>query len=113
MLNVNWAPLVGGCVIKKEAWEKIPANVREPLLTAATRAGQEIRASSRKESAEAVAAMQKRGLTVDELSPEMTEQWRKEAEKLYPDIRGRIVPADIFDEVQKYVQEYRSSGASK
>jgi TRAP-type C4-dicarboxylate transport system substrate-binding protein len=113
MLDINWAPLVGACVIKKEAWDKIPADIRAPLLTAATRAGKEIRANSRKESAEAVAAMQKRGLIVHELSPDMIEQWRKEAEKSYPDIRGRIVPADIFDEVQKYVQQYRSSGANK
>jgi TRAP-type C4-dicarboxylate transport system substrate-binding protein len=111
MLNLNWAPLVGACVVRKETWEKIPPAVREPLLAAAARAGKEIRANSRKESAEAVAAMQKRGLTVHEPSPEVVEQWRKEAEKTYPDIRGRIVPAEIFDEVQREIQAYRASGA--
>jgi TRAP-type C4-dicarboxylate transport system substrate-binding protein len=113
MLNLNWAPLVGACVIKKEAWEKIPAELREPLLTAAARAGKEIRASSRKESVEAVVAMQKRGLMVHDISAEGTEQWRREAEKSYPDIRGRIVPADIFDELQHELQEHRHSGTSK
>ena len=113
MLNINWAPLVGACVIKKEAWDKIPSDMREPLMAAATRAGKEIRANSRKESAEAVVAMQKRGLKVSDLSPETTEQWRKEVEKSYLYIRGHIVPADIFDEVQKYLQEYRSSGTKK
>jgi TRAP-type C4-dicarboxylate transport system substrate-binding protein len=113
MLNLNWAPLVGACVVKKEAWDKIPTEVREPLLAAAARAGKEIRANSRKESADAVVAMQKRGLNVHDLTPEMTEQWRKEVEKSYPDIRGHIVPADIFDEVQQQLQAYRSSGANK
>jgi TRAP-type C4-dicarboxylate transport system substrate-binding protein len=113
MLNLNWAPLVGACVVKKEAWEKIPAASREVLLAAATKAGKEIRANSRKENADAVVAMQKRGLKVQDLTPEQVEQWRKEVEKTYPEIRGRLVPADIFDEVQRYLQEYRSAGTNK
>jgi hypothetical protein len=57
--------------------------------------------------------MQKRGLKVQTASPEIVEQWRKEAEKTYPEIRGRLVPADIFDEVQRYLQEYRSAESKK
>src|SRR5215471_1589286 len=47
MLNLDWAPLVGACVIKKDVWEKIPQEARGPLLAAANRAGKEIRANSR------------------------------------------------------------------
>jgi len=109
MLNLNWAPLVGACVVKKDVWEKIPAASREALMTAAARAGAEIRQGSRKESVEAVAAMQKRGLTVHDLSPDLVERWRQEAEKSYPEIRGHIVPAEIFDEVRQRVQADRSA----
>jgi TRAP-type C4-dicarboxylate transport system substrate-binding protein len=111
MLALNYAPLVGACVVRKDTWDKIPPASRETLLTAAARAGKEIRANSRKESAEAVAAMQKRGLIVHEPGPEVVEQWRREAEKTYPEIRGRIVPADIFDEVQQQIRQYRAPGA--
>ena len=113
MLNLNWAPLVGACVVKKETWDKVPVGVRETLLAAATSAGKEILANSHKESADAVAAMQKRGLTVHEPNPQVVEQWRTEAEKTYPDIRGRIVPAEVFDQVQHELQEYRASGGIK
>jgi len=113
MLNLNWAPLVGACVVKKEVWEKIPTAARQPLLAAAARAGQQIRARSRKENTEAVAAMQKRGLTVHEPSAEVVERWRKETEKTYPEIRGGIVPADIFDQVQQALREYRAAGNHK
>jgi hypothetical protein len=34
--------------------------------------------------------------------------WRAEAEKVYPDIRGTIVPEDVFDEAQRLIQEYRA-----
>jgi TRAP-type transport system periplasmic protein len=113
MLKLNWAPLVGACVVAKDTWDKVPAGAKEALLQAATQAGREIQASSRKESDEAVEAMKKRGLKAKEVTPEMENQWRAEAEKVYPEIRGRIVPADIFDEVQRLVKEYRANGAKK
>ncbi len=113
MLKLNWAPLVGACIVKRDAWEKIPAAARESLLGAAVQAGKEIRANSRKENDEAVVAMQKRGLKVHEPTPDQIQLWRKEAEKTYPEIRGRLIPAEVFDEVQQYVREYRASGARK
>ena len=113
MLDLNWAPLVGACVVRKESWDKVPTAARESILTAAARAGREIRTGSRKESDDAVAAMQKRGLTVHEPSADVVEQWRKLAETIYPEIRGRIVPADIFDQVQHETQRYRAGSQSK
>jgi TRAP-type C4-dicarboxylate transport system substrate-binding protein len=113
MLELNWAPLVGACVIKKEPWEKIPAATREALLKAAAEAGKEIQANSRKENEEAVTAMKKRGLTVHPVSDELETEWRVATEKYYPQIRGRIVPADIFDEVIRLLKEYRSGDAER
>lgn len=113
MLELNWSPLVGACVIKKETWDKIPPSSREALLTAAARAGKEIRASSRKESADAVAAMRKRGLKVHSLTPQAEEQWRAAVEKTYPEIRGGLVPAEVFDELMQKVKAYRAGAATK
>lgn len=113
MLKINWAPLVGACVIAKDSWDKIPAAARETLLHAAQQAGKEIQASSRKESDNAVEAMKKRGLKTEEMSPEMEGQWRTEVEKVYPQVRGRIVPADIFDEVERLVKEHRANNGNK
>ena len=113
MLDLHWAPLVGACVIKKEAWEKIPAEARETMLKAAAEAGKEIRSNSRKESDDSVTAMKKRGLTVHELTAEQEAKWRAGAEEIYPDLRAKIVPADIFDEVQRLLREYRGAGGRK
>ena len=113
MLDIRWAPLVGACVVRKEIWAKIPAAARETLLKAATEAGKEIRANSRKESEESVTAMKKRGLIVHKLTPEQEAKWRAGAQEIYPDMRGKIVPADIFDEVQRLLKEYRAGGGKK
>jgi len=113
MLDLNWAPLVGACIVRQATWEKLPAAQREQMLKAAAQAGKEIKANSRQEADEAVAAMKKRGLQVTPVSPALEAEWRTAAEEAYPKIRGKIVPADIFDEVLRLLKEYRASKPAK
>jgi len=109
MLEVNWAPLVGGAVIRKQTWEKIPAEFRQEFLKIAAETGQEIKAAGRKESDDAVEAMRKKqGLQVYVPSPEVTEEWRRVVRSAYPKIRGAMVPADMFDKLESVLKEYRS-----
>lgn len=107
MLELNWAPLVGACIVRQETWDRIPAPQRAEMLKAAQQAGKEIKANSRLEAAEAAAAMQKRGLQITPVPPALEGEWRTAAEAAYPIIRGKIVPAEIFDEVQRLLKEYR------
>jgi TRAP-type C4-dicarboxylate transport system substrate-binding protein len=108
MLELNWVPLVGACVIRKETWEKIPAEWHGALLKAAAATGAEIKANGRKESDASVKAMEKRGLKVTKVTPELEAQWRTAAEAAYPQIRGPVVPADMFDQALAAIQEYRA-----
>lgn len=109
MLDLNWAPLVGAMVVRKETWEKIPADVRAKLAGSAATAGKEIKAAGRKESEDSVAAMQKRGLKVTRITPETEAEWRVGAEAVYPKIRGKLVPEDIFDQTMRFLEEYRAT----
>jgi TRAP-type C4-dicarboxylate transport system substrate-binding protein len=109
MIDLKWAVLVGGHVIKKSVWESIPPDTRKVLEAAADVAGHEIQENGRKEGEQAIAAMVKRGLKVHRLTPELEARWVVAAEESYPKIRGTIVPADIFDEVQRLLKEYRAT----
>jgi hypothetical protein len=51
--------------------------------------------------------MKKRGLKVQAMTPQIEAEWRQVAAELYPMIRGRLVPADQFDEVQRVLAQYR------
>ncbi len=108
MLDMNWVPLPGACVVTKKTWDNIPPNTQKAMREAAETAGKAIREQARREMTEAVEAMQKRGLIVHELTPEAEAAWRNLAESLYPRIRGSLVPADLFDEVQSLLREYRA-----
>ncbi len=112
MLELNWAPLVGAAVVRKDAWDRVPAAAREAMLKIAAEAGKQVKAAGRAESDAAVTAMVKRGLTVQKVTPEVAEEWHAMIEKIQGQIRGKIVPPDVFDESQRLIKEYRSSGAA-
>ena len=109
MLELNWAPLVGGLVVTERAWNKLTPAQQIALAKAAAEAGLQMKARNRQESDLAVTAMTKRGLKVQRVSPEVEAEWRKAAEAAYPQIRGKIVPADLFDEVQRHLREFRAA----
>ncbi len=109
MLEINWAPLTGGFVIRKSVWEKIPAEAKEALLKAAAEAGESNKAQGRSEGDKAVAAMKEKGLTVHQLTPEMEQEWRKASEWYYPRMRGKLIEEEMFAEVERLVNEYRAA----
>ena len=68
-----------------------------------------MRNRARAEVDEAVEAMKKRGLVVGRPSPDQMREWNELAERLYPRIRGTMVPADTFDEVFAHLKAYRTT----
>jgi TRAP-type C4-dicarboxylate transport system substrate-binding protein len=111
MLDINWAPIVGAIVVTKTAWDAMSPSGQQALRTAGDKAGTQMRAKARQEVDEAVAAMKKRGLTVNTPNAEQQREWATLAEKLYPRIRGTMVPADTFDEVFFHLKAYRAAKA--
>jgi TRAP-type C4-dicarboxylate transport system substrate-binding protein len=108
MLEINWAPLCGALVVTEQAWDRLPSVQQAALARAAAQSGQEIQRRNRQESDEAVSAMKKRGLIVHPMTPELDALWRRETEAIYPRLRGRLVPADLFDEVRRLLEERRT-----
>ncbi|HMV18126.1 MAG TPA: TRAP transporter substrate-binding protein DctP [Zoogloea sp.] len=108
MLDINWAPIVGALVVTKKAWDDMTPAAQTALRDAAAKAGAQMRQQARKEVDEAVEAMKKRGLVVHTPTPEQMKEWNDLADKLYPRIRGKMVPADTFDEVVSLLKTYRA-----
>lgn len=108
MLEINWAPVVGALVVTQKAWDDMSPAGRQALRTAGEKAGVQIRYKARQEVEEAVEAMRKRGLVVNKPSPDQQREWQELADKLYPRIRGNLVPAETFDEVFQHVKAYRA-----
>lgn len=108
MLDLNWAPIVGALIITKKAWDELTPEGQAAVREAGAKAGVQLRAKARQEVDDAVDAMKKRGLTVNKPNAEQMKEWNDLADKLYPKIRGRMVPADTFDEVVGHLKAYRA-----
>lgn len=109
MLELNWLPLVGATIISQKTWDAIPADVQAAIQEAADEAGRKFEARGREEQEESIAAMKKRGLKVVPVPAAVEAEWRAVGESFYPQLRGGMVPADMFDEVVRILKEYRSS----
>lgn len=109
MLEVNWLPLVGATILNQKTWGALSPQTQAALRGAAEEAGKQFQARGRAESDEAVQAMRKRGLKVATLTPAVEAEWRTTSEAFYPRIRGKMVPADMFDEVVRLLAEYRAA----
>jgi len=115
MCDVKWAALVGATIISKSAWDKIPAAQQGPMLAAAQKSGEALKNDIRTQGARAIAAMQagqpgkkSNKLTVTTLDAAALADWRKQTQAIYPKMKGKMVPADLFDEVQRLDAEYRA-----
>ena len=89
MLDLEWAPLVGGTVISTKVWDQLAAAHRTAMEDAARAAGQRRKGEIRKMGDASIAEMQKRGLQVAKLDAGTRQQWQSAAEAAYPKLRGR------------------------
>jgi len=113
MLEIDWAPLVGALVVTERAWNKLTPAAQTEMAKVAYATGIRMTRENRIESDAAVEAMKKRGLKIYRPSAEEENDWRRVAESSYPRIRGTVVPAAFFDEVQRLVAGYRTSHPAK
>ncbi len=108
MLELNWAPIVGALIITKKAWDELTPEGQAAVREAGAKAGVQLRAKARQEVDDAVEAMKKRGLKVNKPNAEQMQEWNTLADNLYPRVRGKMVPADTFDEVVGHLKAFRA-----
>ncbi len=110
MLRLNWVPIVGATILSNRTWDAMDPKARDALMEAAAEAELTLRNHRRQLDEGAIEAMRKRGLTVHEPTPEVTQAWQTLMEPTMLKIRGTLVPAEIFDTVQTLLADYRAKG---
>ena len=99
MLDLNWAPVTGALVLTEKAWKQLDKPTQDWLRETSERAGHTMRSASRAEDEQTIRAMvDKQGLKVVTLTPEAEREFRTEVARMYPRIRGTLVPAPMFDQ---------------
>jgi TRAP-type C4-dicarboxylate transport system substrate-binding protein len=106
MIDYPWAYLIGATLVRKEVWDRIAPALRPKLIAVARELGSRIDDEAKRLNDDAVAAMVKQGLEIVKVDPA---PWRAAAERSWPAIRGKVVPAAYFDELVRYRDEYRKA----
>jgi TRAP-type C4-dicarboxylate transport system substrate-binding protein len=108
MLDLNWGALNAATIVSAQSWSRVPAELRPKLVEIARQQGVAMRDVGRKAGEDAVREMTKRGLTVVELTEPERTTWFTEAQKVWPGLRGPFCPADLYDQVMRDEQQFRS-----
>jgi TRAP-type C4-dicarboxylate transport system substrate-binding protein len=111
MLDLPWAVLTGGTVVRKDEWDKVPVELRPKLIEIARDYSKKIAAEVRRMDNEALENMIKQGLV--SVKPSDPSEFARAANKTYAVIRGKVVPVETFDEVKKLVEEAHARSAKK
>jgi TRAP-type C4-dicarboxylate transport system substrate-binding protein len=108
MMDLAWGHMYGATLVRRDAWERIPAELRGRLLASARRRGEAADAEVRRLNADALAAMKNQGLTVTHVD---AAPWRAAMEKAHPLLRGHVVPAAFYDELARVREACRKRPA--
>jgi TRAP-type transport system periplasmic protein len=107
MTDLKWAVLLGGIVVTKSAWEKIPGDVRPALREAAQKACRRLSQFSRQSEPKDIEVLKKHGVAVVPVDAAALSQWRQLIEGILPQVRGSYLPAEPLDTALKLRDQCR------
>ena len=113
MVDMGMAPLVGGIVMTKKAWDKLSDADRKAVMAVAREAETRLLQEIPKQDASAIEEMQRRGLAVVEITEKSREEFRATAERFADGMRGTVVPKDILEMVERERQAFRDGLSAK
>ena len=104
MLDLKWGVLMAGIVIDKRAWNKISKKYHDGLVNVAKSIQDKQKSLNRNAEQESIKAMQEYGLKVHSLNENDMNLWRNEVQKMAPELRGNVIPEQIYDKVIELTQ---------
>jgi TRAP-type transport system periplasmic protein len=107
MTDLKWGVLLGGIVVSKAAWEKLPADVRASMKESAVAACRRLSQFSRQSEPKDIEVMQKHGLKVVPVDDAALKEWRKLLDGVLPQVRGSYLPAEAMDTALKLRDQCR------
>lgn len=110
MMSINVAPFMGGIVINNTTWRRIPERYRNQLLAVCRQLERNIVSSTASLEADAISAMTRYGLVINELNSQQVQEWYNEIARYENNLIGGANP--LFDRayyqrIKTILDEYR------
>ena len=110
MTDLKWLPLSGATVVSTKTWEQVPETLRPIFLQSARQASLRHKPEVRKLNAESVEVMNKYGLVVHHVPPEIAVAWEQRARAGY---KSLAVSSQLVSEVERLRNEYLNFQSAK
>jgi TRAP-type C4-dicarboxylate transport system substrate-binding protein len=107
MSTVNLAPFMGGIIMNRIAWRRIPDRYKERLMEICKQLEKEIDGSIAALEAEAVRTMSQYGLVINAPSPAQETEWYQDMDQHETELVGRIFNREIYTRIKDILAEYR------
>jgi TRAP-type C4-dicarboxylate transport system substrate-binding protein len=107
------APLVGGIVIPKRTWKKIPDKYKDDMMKVALRISIELYEKTVKLEKETIETMKEHGLKIVDIPTGAMEKWRAAAAKGMDELIGKAFSKDIYNQVRGHLENFRKSRTLK
>jgi TRAP-type C4-dicarboxylate transport system substrate-binding protein len=110
MMSTNIAPVLGGIVINQNTWKKIAdlnPRYQQDLLNITRRIADEFDASLQKTVNDAIQAMTRAGLKVNQPTAAQEQLWYNEIERTVPNLLGTVYDRDLYQRVSAIVTRIR------
>lgn len=111
MLEIGLSPLVGATVVTKKTWQSMSEADRTAVRAAAQAMQERLRSEVPAQDKDAIAQMEKRGLTVS--SPSDPAAWREIGNRFAELMRGSYVPADLYDRARAERDAFRAEHGAR
>jgi TRAP-type C4-dicarboxylate transport system substrate-binding protein len=107
MSTVNLAPLMGGIVVNRTAWRRIPEKHRPRLQEICKRIEAEIEGSIAALETEAIATMARYGLTINRASAQQEQEWISDLALHERDLVGPVFNEEFYRKIKAILENYR------
>ncbi len=108
LVDVPLAFMLAGLVVDRSTWNKLPGDARKRIRKRCAVLGRELSAQVRRDSVTAIAAMQRRGLTVHRPGKAQLRAWHARASRAREVAVGRSVSAELVEQVLRARAAHRS-----
>jgi TRAP-type C4-dicarboxylate transport system substrate-binding protein len=108
MLDMPIAAFIGAVVINRVTWNKLGPNRQREITGATQRIVAEFDSAMPRISANAVSAMKREGLKVNQASGVQEALWRTEIDKIMPSLLGTTFDRDVYNKVNQALEKSRA-----
>ncbi|MDR2133707.1 MAG: TRAP transporter substrate-binding protein DctP [Treponema sp.] len=107
MSTLNVAPFMGGIVMNRTAWRRIPDRHKEKLQEICKGIETEIDGSIGRLEGDAISTMSKYGLIINQAAPQHEQEWYNDMAGHEKDLVGPVFNRELYQKISAILAEYR------